>query len=430
MPDGTATSTPPGPEDLPEVDPVAVLTNLPDPVVVVSSSGTILWGNDAAERTFGWTRQAAVGWDATELVHPDDLSTALVSLASVQSKQAGTLIEIRVRDRSGTYRRIEVRGRSAIELDGIGGIVLSLRDVTDRRRWELAGGDGVAAAAVFDALPTIALVLEPDGRIRSANRAFTRLLGHDLETSLGRSLTDFVSVAKVLSVSDTIAEVAEGRQRATFEAELVDVDGTAHPMSLTLVDLTDDRAVAGLVATATDVAALAEARDRLAHAATHDALTGLPNRLLLHERLGLALSSAAVRDSRVGVLFVDIDDLRSVNDAHGHPAGDQVLVEVGHRLSDAVRDSDLVARFGGDEFVVVATGVGEATVERMVDRINWLMRSPVSIDGGATGSDLEIRVTVNVGVVLARPESTIAEVLAEVDTALSAARARRRQRYA
>src|SRR5690606_37545829 len=107
------------------------------------------------------------------------------------------------------------------------------------------------------------------------NRAFTRLLGHDLETSLGRPLTDFVSIANVLVVSERLEEVVDGRARATLEAELVDVEGSPHPMSLTFVDLTSDEAVRGVVATATDVAALAEARDRLAHAATHDALTGL-----------------------------------------------------------------------------------------------------------------------------------------------------------
>lgn len=406
------------------VDPLALMARLPDPIVVVSPSGTILWGNDVAERLFGWSRDTAVGWDATELVHPDDVATALVSLVSVQEKENGTLIEIRVRDHTGTYRRVEVRGRSAPDL---GGVVLALRDVTERRRWELAGGDGAAAAAVFDALPTIALVLEPDGRIRSANRAFTRLLGHDLETSLGRPLTDFVSIANVLVVADRLEEVAGGKPRATFEAELIDVRGASRPMSITLVDLTSDEAVRGVVATATDVSALAEARDRLAHAATHDALTGLPNRLLLHDRLGLALSHASMRESCVGVLMIDVNELRLVNDAHGHLAGDQVLVEVAQRLTDAVRDSDLVARYGGDEFVVVANGLAEPALSRLVDRINWLMRSSMHLDLGQ-GKEVDVRVGVTIGAITAGAESTINEALDAADAALGAARARRRNR--
>jgi PAS domain S-box-containing protein len=195
-----------------EIDPVALLASLPDPVVVVSAEATLVWANDAAEELFGWSRDDAIGWDASELVHPDDLATAVASLNSVQEKRNGTLIEIRVRDRSGSYRRIEVRGRPAPDL---GGVVLALRDVTERRRWELLEGDAAGASAVFDALPTIAFVLEPDGRLRSANRAFTRLLGHDLESSLGRPLTDFVSVAKVLAVADAIEEVAGGRPRSS-----------------------------------------------------------------------------------------------------------------------------------------------------------------------------------------------------------------------
>ena len=423
-PSTSASPVPPGQDQ--EVDISRLWAHLPDPIVVISPTGTIVWGNDAAEELFGWTRDTAVGWDATELVHPDDLATALVSLGSVQEKDHGTLIEIRVRDRSGSYRRIELRGRAAPELDGV---VLALRDVTERRRWELAAGDGLAAAAVFDALPTIALVLEPDGRIRSANRAFTRLLGHDLETSLGRPLTDFVSIANVLVVSERLEEVVDGRARATLEAELVDVEGSPHPMSLTFVDLTSDEAVRGVVATATDVAALAEARDRLAHAATHDALTGLANRRLVHERLGHALSRAAMRDSRVGVLMVDVHELRLVNDTYGIGGGDQVLVEVAHRLSDAVRDSDLVARYGGDEFVVVADGLVEPALSRLVDRINWLMRSGISLTLG-DGREVEIRVAVTIGAIHAGPESTVTDALDAADAALVAARSRRRQRLA
>jgi diguanylate cyclase (GGDEF)-like protein/PAS domain S-box-containing protein len=412
------------------VDPLAVLGLLPDPVVVVDQHGVILWGNDVAESVFGWSREAALGRDATELIHPDDLTTALVSLISVQDKPIGTLVEVRVRDDTGKYRRVEVRGRSAVDVDGVDGIVLALRDVTDRRRWELASGDAAASIAVLDALPTMAFVLSPVGRLRSANRAFTRILGHPLETSLGRPLTDFVSVAKVFAVSESIASVTDGHGRVTFEAELLDVDGDAHPMSITLVDLVADEAVRGLVATATDISALAAVRDRLAHAATHDSLTGLPNRLLLQERLSSALSNAATRDGRVGVVFVDVDQLKVVNDTYGHRAGDQVLVEVAHRLAAAVRDSDLVARYGGDEFVVVASGLDHRSLGRLVDRISWLMQTPVALELGGGQPDIEVRVTLGVGAVIADDAITIDEAIEQADAALLRIRAHRRQRHA
>lgn len=408
----------------------AILGALADPVVIVSADdGSLLWANDTAERMFGWSRDTMIGADATLLVHPDDLTTAQVSLDSVQEKVTGTLVEIRVRDHTGEYRRVEVRGRP-VRLWDKNCVVLGLRDLTDRRRWELGGGDEAVSSAVLEVLPSIALVLTPDGQIRSANRAFTRLLGHPLDTVLDRPLTDFVSVADVLGVSEQLVSVTDGRGRVSFEAELIDVSGEPHPMSITVVDLVADGAVQGLVAAAADIAALAAARDRLAHAATHDDLTGLPNRLMLHEHLELALSNAAMRDVGVGVVFADVEGFGQINEDHGHRAGDLALVEVGHRLATAMHDSDLVARYGGDEFVMVASGFDLGALARLVDRVTWLMRTPVVVELGDAQPPVEVRLTLTIGAVLAEPGISTTEALERADAAMQRERSRRRPRHA
>lgn len=416
-------------DDLGSAKTQALLSSLPDPVVVVSPEGVLLWGNDQAERLFGWTKADLVGSDVTTLVHPDDMTTALVSLISVQEKSAGTLIEVRIRDHSGQFRRVEIRGRN-IDFGDAPGVVLSMRDLTDRRRWEVAAGDESAASSVLEALPSIALVLSPEGHIRSANRAFTRLLGHPLEGVLGRPLTDFVSVARVLAVSEALMAVTDGRHRVSFEAELVDVDGDSHPMNMTVVDLIADGSVQGLVAAAADIAALAAARDRLAHAATHDALTGLPNRVALHERLTAALSNAAVRDVRVGVVFVDVDGFAMVNDEYGHRAGDMALIEVGQRLGTALRGSDLVARYGGDEFVLVAADLDRDALSRLVDRIAWLMRSPIELDLGSERPPAVLRLSVTIGSALVTPGTGADAAIEAADADMQRERSRRRPRHA
>lgn len=417
-------TTGPGHDTQPPVDLVALIGSIPDPVVLVSPDGVIRWGNDVAEKLFGWSRETKIGTLATELVHPDDLATALASLASVQEKANGTTIDIRVRERGGQYRKVEVRGRSALGVAGVDGIVLLLRDVTDRRRWELTAGDDAASTAVLEALPTITFVLSRDGRIESANRAFTRVLGHDLEATLGRPLTDFVSVADVFAVSESLSSVLDGRGRITFEADLVGSDESVHPMSITVVDLLSDLAVEGLVGTATDITDLAEVRDRLAHAATHDDLTGLPNRHSFVERLGRALSNAAMRGVGVAVAFVDLDDFKVVNDAYGHRAGDLALIEVGQRLRDAVRESDVVARYGGDEFVIFAAGLDQAGLARLVDRVSWLMRTPVTIGDGAVPVP-EVRLTLSIGAIIATPGSDATDVIEQADAAMFRDRSRR-----
>lgn len=406
-----------------------LLSALPDPVVVVSPEGRLVWGNDVAEALFGWTKAELVGADVTRLVHPDDLTTAMVSLESVQDKSTGTLIEIRIRDHSGQFRRVEIRGRSA-RFAGSDAVVLGMRDLTDRRRWEVAAGDESAASAVLEALPSIALVLTPEGHIDSANRAFTRLLGHPLEGVLGRPLTDFVSVARVLTVSEALMAVTDGRGRVSFEAELVDVDGETRPVNMTVVDLLADSAVQGLVASVADIGALAEARDRLAHAATHDALTGLPNRAALHERLSAALSNAAIRDVRVGVVFVDVDDFAVVNDNYGHRVGDLALIEVSQRLGAALRGSDLVSRYGGDEFVLVATDLDQEALNRLVDRIAWLMRSPIEFDLGPERPPTSLRLNVTMGSVLVASGTSAVEAIEAADAAMQGERSRRRPRHA
>ena len=409
-----------------EEAPPDLLSGLPDALVVVGVDGRLIWGNDVAEELFGWSLPELAGRDVTELVHPDDMATAMASLDSVQGKRAGTLVEVRVRDRQEGYRRVEVRGRTLLSGDAVQGVVLGIRDLTDRRRWELLAGGDAAAAAVLEVMPTISLILDPDGTVRGANRAFTTLLGHPLEGSLGRPFTDFVTVSKVLAVADQVADAVGSAARRSFEAELVTTDGEARPMNITVVDLTDDRAVGGLILTATDISDLAAARDRLAHAATHDSLTGLPNRVLLQERLGLALSNASLRGVGVAVAFIDVDDFRAVNDRFGHRAGDRALIEVASRLGSAVRDSDMVARYGGDEFVLVASGMDNRSLGRLVDRVAWLMRTPVALGEGGVASPIELRLSVSTGAVLVEPGIDAAEALERADAALQRERSRGR----
>ena len=187
---------------------LAILQAMPDPVVVVDGTARLLWANAIAEETFGLTLDDARGASVDRLVHRDDLVTALVSLTSVQQKRVGTPVTIRVRDRSGDYRVVEVRGRSAVDVPGVRGIVLVLRDVTDRHRWDVAHGDPALLGAIVDHAATVTMVLDAEGTIRGATRAFTRLLGRPLETTLGRRLSEFTPADAAATLDGELALAA------------------------------------------------------------------------------------------------------------------------------------------------------------------------------------------------------------------------------
>ena len=164
-------------------------------------------------------------------------------------------------------------------------------------------------------------------------------------------------------------------------------------------------------------------RRELAHLATHDPLTGALNRRTL-ERVFQRLSAAAVRaDSAVGVLAIDLDHFKQVNDLHGHAAGDELLRRVAETLWKTVRPSDIVARIGGDEFVVLLAHVSEPQAQEVAERMfGALDESPFPV-----GGDVEIRARCSIGVALAAAGDDIDSVLARADGALYQAKAEGRK---
>jgi diguanylate cyclase (GGDEF)-like protein len=149
--------------------------------------------------------------------------------------------------------------------------------------------------------------------------------------------------------------------------------------------------------------------ERMRHDALHDALTGLANRTLLRDRLEQALARSAREGGETGVLFVDLDAFKQVNDAHGHAAGDAVLVELAGRLRTAVRPADTVARFGGDEFVVVCEQIDEPAALALAWRLEDAVRSPIAAGAG------EHRLAASIGVAVGDADAET--LLAEADAA-------------
>lgn len=168
-----------------------------------------------------------------------------------------------------------------------------------------------------------------------------------------------------------------------------------------------------------------EARDRINHMAFHDALTNLPNRELLHDRLEHAIELALRSEALVGVMFLDIDRFKTVNDTLGHSVGDGLLIQIAHRLKSKLREADTVARFGGDEFVVIAEGIsGEKQLEAVAQSIIDCIAKPFDIDGK------ELYVTTSIGITIGtHTQSDVDALIAQADIAMYSAKESGRNTY-
>jgi diguanylate cyclase (GGDEF)-like protein len=192
-----------------------------------------------------------------------------------------------------------------------------------------------------------------------------------------------------------------------------------------LTSLLDEPTVGGIVVTVHDIHERMELERQLKQQAFHDALTGLPNRVLLHDRLGQALARAAPRKLRVGLLFLDLDDFKRVNDGLGHPVGDTLLVEAAARLRSCVRAENTIARLGGDEFVVLLEGLrDESEAVPVANNIMKQFARPFTV------GDRELVVTASIGVALNSGSGDQAEsLLRDADVAMYRAKAGGKSRH-
>ncbi len=392
------------------IDERAVLRALPDPVVLLDAQGCFLWANRAAEDAYGWTLERWQGRMCTELVHPDDVPSALEAMATVVDKPLGTLVEVRARTGSGEWRLVELRGRAALRDEQLGAIVLVARDITDRRRWELAAGEAAVVQAVVQHAPVIFFLLGPGRVIRSVSPALVRTLGHWAETSIGLSFDDLVHPEDRRAVALAIDDSRRGVQNDTVEARLLRRDGSPVLHQLTVTGLIDDPIVAGIVVTAHDISELERARAHLHHLATHDDLTGLPHRPALLDALTVYL----LEEDEVAVIFVDLDAFKQVNDRLGHAAGDRVLQIVADRLGRAVPPPAVVGRLGGDEFLVVVAGDEAAErARRLADDVSRAVGAPINV-----GEADAVHVHATCGVARSRPGDGPEELVAAADAAM------------
>jgi diguanylate cyclase (GGDEF)-like protein/PAS domain S-box-containing protein len=401
---------------------------LPDAVVVADADGNLVWGNPAAERIFGLANADIVGSNALQFLHPEDIELAAASLVSVRGKTVGSPIELRVKTPTG-WKLVELIGANLVGKPPIDGLVWCLRDLTQRRRWEVATNDIERFRSLVHNSASILLLLDRSGTVQSVSAAITRMLGHDQGLVEGHPLEDLVVQADRSALQTALSAALDGEQSEEGPT-IVEVDlrrrdgGVPVPCELSIVNLLDDPTVNGLVVSAHNITKLRSTRDALERLAARDPLTGLPNRKLILDRI----EQMQKRGRRTGhdgaVLFIDLDRFKDVNDSLGHRVGDDVLRQAAIRFQGALREADSIGRLGGDEFVVLVEGSGAHNAEAVAQRLLESLTVPFAVHSAARP---QITISASIGIVSGAYASA-EDLLMDADVALYEAKAAGRNR--
>ncbi|HZP30133.1 MAG TPA: diguanylate cyclase [Acidimicrobiia bacterium] len=393
----------------------ALVEHSSDIVTILEPDGRWRWASTAARRVLGYTDPADVGADDVfGIVHPDDVDTARAAFAAIRKGTRGPEqpVTLRVRDRAGLWHYLEMRGQNLTAEPALRAIVVTARDVTHRREEERRVARLIE---VLEGSAEIVVLTDAQARPIYANRKARNLF--DLE--MGEAVDDLSTRVDAESLHRVESEVLPRLRESgawTGELTLVTHAGDELPVAIT-IQMHASALGAGpafVSAIAHDIKELQRAQAQLAHQATHDSLTGLPNRSLFQELGEQALARAQREGTTVAVLFLDLDHFKPVNDTMGHATGDALLVRLSTRLRKTVRAGDLVARFGGDEFVVLCEHpAGAREMLELAERLIETLSLPVEIDGRAAQVGASVGIAIGAG-----GRVTIDSLLRDADAAL------------
>jgi diguanylate cyclase (GGDEF)-like protein/PAS domain S-box-containing protein len=352
--------------------PADLVHHLPVGAFSTDAEGRITAVNPAWERTMGVPASHALGRPFADLLDPTDgprveeaFATAATTRrpARVRAPRPGTATWLEV-----TVDRVPIGGTDG---DGFAGAVQEMTDAVESTRL------AEVLEAVFETTPDLVGVTDDRGGVVYVNPAARERFGLG-DTDAHALTTDrmYPPEAFDLYYAEIRPQLVRGQSWAGI-VPMYDRDGGVIDVWQTVVaGIAPSKEVDWLVSIGRDVTEQQEAQADLEYRATHDALTGLPNRTMLLDHLRLALARQDREERGVGIVFIDLDGFKDVNDRYGHDAGDVVLREVAERLAAVTRPSDTVARYGGDEFVVLLDGLrdgateAEAIAQRLIDAIS------------------------------------------------------------
>ncbi|MGA2398019.1 MAG: diguanylate cyclase [Steroidobacteraceae bacterium] len=402
----------------------ALLDAAPDAMVISDSRGAIIYANQHAATLFGYLNEELIGEQVEKLL-PERFRAAHPALRvayarSPRLRPMGESRQLFARHRNGAEIQVEIRLSTLQTEDGL--LVLStIRDATGHRDLPLKTGlliqdervetesqgqtgdlsearerDQILLNSIGDAVISV----DAAGDVTYLNPIAEKMTGWSREDATGRALQEVLIITDDHGRKSVLDPVQSARglnvDSAAASGILIRRDGSRFAVEHSSAPMrNDDGELIGAVMVFRDVSVVRAITQKFAHAAHHDSLTGLPNRLLLESRLTQAIDLAHRHNCEAALLFLDLDGFKLVNDTLGHPVGDRLLRSVAGALQGCVRSTDTVSRFGGDEFVVLLSEIsGQADAAQVAEKILGVLRAHHSVD------EPGLRITASVGIAL------------------------------
>jgi diguanylate cyclase (GGDEF)-like protein/PAS domain S-box-containing protein len=403
-------------------------------IIATDSAGLITVFNSGAERMLGYAAAEVIGRRSLLEIHEShELAEQAAALGNELRRPVSgfDVLTLRaalhdVEEREWTYVKsngerlavsVSVTALRAEE-GSITGFLHVGADITERKRAEeMLRMQSAAMNASMDGIGILNERLE----ITYSNDALAKLYGYSrTQLIIGKPLTELYDAQEMERFQTQILPAVRQRGRWRGEATGKRRDGFFFPQEISLTAI-EDR---GIICVVRDITERTYAEEQIKHLAYHDALTGLPNRLLLKDRLTVALSHAQRDRTRVAVLFLDLDRFKVINDSLGHNVGDQLLQAVAARIQSCVRESDTVARLGGDEFTLLLPLTRSEDAAVVAQKLLESVRYPFHIEGR------EFYITTSIGISLYPEDGTDAATLIKnADTAMYQAKEQGRDNY-
>lgn len=356
-----------------------------------------------------------------DMLNPEDVP---LMIAQVQRHLSGQddryTCSFRMRRKDGQWLWVRARGR-VVARDRRGHPLRFSGIHSDISAQKAAEQRLTIAASVFEHLREGIIITGPDARIIEVNAAFSEITGYPRAEVIGQNPRLLQSGQHDAAFFAAMWNDLSSQGFWRGEIWNRNKSGETYPEILSISAVTDARgATTNYVAVFSDITPIKQMERQLEHMAYHDALTGLPNRMLFADRLGNAIAQHARRGQQLAVLYIDLDGFKPVNDNHGHAAGDTVLKVLSRRMRESLRESDTLARLGGDEFAALLTELASAEQAIVaVERLMTAVRAPVQL--GADGVAAKLSSSVGIAFFPADGETADA-LLHRADKAMYAAK--------